>query len=96
MHMYPHTTIPCCRRDPAVTEAALQVARETPAGLSDPVVQTILEVDLVIIWTRILAQPATYVMSRTEFGVFNFFQHLFVGLPEARAARKRYWDSHQV
>ncbi|KAK8131480.1 hypothetical protein PG984_007918 [Apiospora sp. TS-2023a] len=72
---------------------ALEIARESPDGAKDPVVSSILENALVQIWTKVQAQPDSYVMSRDEFAVFNFFQYRFAGNKVAIAARKRYWDN---
>ncbi|KAK8098257.1 uncharacterized protein PG998_013743 [Apiospora kogelbergensis] len=72
---------------------ALEIARESPDGAKDPVVSSILENALVQIWNKVQAQPDTYVMSRDEFAVFNFFQYRFAGNKTAMAARKRYWDN---
>ncbi|KAK7997653.1 hypothetical protein PG989_005693 [Apiospora arundinis] len=71
----------------------LEIARERPDGAKDPVVSKILEGALVQIWSEVQAQPDSYVMSRDEFAVFNFFQHRFAGNKTAIAARKRYWDN---
>ena len=72
---------------------ALEIARESPDGAKDPVVSSILENALVQIWNKVQAQPDSYVMSRDEFAVFNFFQYRFAGNETAIAARKRYWDN---
>ena len=72
---------------------ALEIARESPDGAKDPVVSSILEGALGQIWTRVQAQPDSYVMSRDEFAIFNFFQHRFEGNKVAIAARRRYWDT---
>jgi hypothetical protein len=72
---------------------ALEIARESPEGAKDPTVSNILETALTQIWNKVQTQPDTYVMSRDEFAVFNFFQHRFKGNKVAMAARKRYWDN---
>ncbi len=72
---------------------ALEIARESPDGAQDPTVNGILEAALAKIWTKVLAQPNQYVMTRDEFAVFNFYQQRFVGDKTAVAARKRYWDN---
>ncbi|POR33646.1 Uncharacterized protein TPAR_06157 [Tolypocladium paradoxum] len=79
-------------QDAAVAQA-LEIARESPDGASDPTVSKILEHSLSHIWGKVKAQPGSYVMSRDEFAVFNFFQHRFTGNKDAVAARKRYWDN---
>ncbi|KAG6031511.1 hypothetical protein E4U41_007545 [Claviceps citrina] len=81
--------------DAAVAQA-LEIARESPDGASDPTVSKILENSLSHIWDKVQNQPGSYVMSRDEFSVFNFFQHRFVGDKDAIAARKRYWDNRRA
>jgi len=76
----------------SVTQA-LEIARDSSEGAQDPTVKQILETALTEIWSRIQAQPSSYVMSREEFAVFNLFQKRFEGQELAIAARKRYWDS---
>jgi hypothetical protein len=77
---------------PSVMQA-LEVARDSPEGAQDPSIKRILETALAGIWARIQAQPSSYVMTRDEFAVFNFYQDRFQGQRLAIAARKRYWDS---
>jgi hypothetical protein len=69
---------------------ALEVARESP--VEDPVIVRILDRAIYEIWRRVQQQPNTYVMSRDEFAIFNFFQNTFRDSETARAARARYWD----
>ncbi|KAH7356739.1 hypothetical protein BKA65DRAFT_548123 [Rhexocercosporidium sp. MPI-PUGE-AT-0058] len=71
---------------------ALEAARDTPEGAQDQTVVYILETALTEIWRKIEAQPASYVMTRDEFAVFNYFQGRFAGHQLAAAARRRYWD----
>ncbi|KAK4089764.1 hypothetical protein PCL_05926 [Purpureocillium lilacinum] len=82
-------------QDAAVAQA-LEIARESPDGASDPTVSKILEHALSHIWGKVKAQPDGYIMTRDEFAVFNFFQHRFVGDKDAVAARKRYWDNFRA
>jgi hypothetical protein len=71
---------------------ALDFARDNPKGADNPTVSATLEAALAVIWRRIQARPRSYVMTREEFAVFNYFQHRFQGDRLAIAARKRYWD----
>ncbi|RYP73468.1 hypothetical protein DL770_007761 [Monosporascus sp. CRB-9-2] len=80
-------------RDGSKVAHALEVARDSPEGSQDPKVCNILDTALAQIWAKLQAQPDTYVMTRDEFAVFNFFQHRFIGNELAVAARKRYWDN---
>ncbi|KAK9782806.1 hypothetical protein SCAR479_01149 [Seiridium cardinale] len=72
---------------------ALEIARESPDGAMDPTVSGILEGALAQIWAKVQAHPNSYIMSRDEFAVFNYFQHRFEGNKTATAARRRYWDN---
>lgn len=82
-------------QDAAVAQA-LEIARESPDGASDPTVSKILEHALNNIWGKVQAQPNSYVMTRDEFAVFNFFQHRFMGDKDAVSARRRYWDNSRA
>lgn len=73
---------------------ALEAARGSAEGAQDDNVKNILETAVRAIWGRIQAQPTTYVMSREEFAVFNYFQNRFQGQGLAVDARKRYWDRY--
>jgi len=72
---------------------ALEIARESHDGAQDPTVNGILDAALTKTWAKVQAQPDSYVMTRSEFAVFNFFQNRFQGNKMAVAARKRYWDN---
>ncbi|QUC23075.1 uncharacterized protein UV8b_07316 [Ustilaginoidea virens] len=86
------TLTPGKTNDAAVAQA-LEIARESIDGASDSTVSKILENALSRIWSKVQDQPSSYVMSRDEFAVFNFFQHRFIGDTDAVAARKRFWDN---
>lgn len=72
---------------------ALEIARECPEGFSDSAISKILENSLTQIWDKVQARPCSYVMSKGQFPVFNFFQYRFIDNKDAIAARKRYWDN---
>ena len=80
------------KQDASVAQA-LEIARESSDGASDPTISRILENAISNIWTKIMARPEGYIMTREEFSVFNFFQHRFESHEVAIAARKRYWDN---
>lgn len=84
---------PATGASPSTTTAqALELARQSDEGAHDPVVVAVLERAISEIWAKVQAQPQTYVLSRDEFAVFNYFQHRFTGSEIAVAARKRHWD----
>ena len=74
---------------------ALEIARDSPEGAQDPDVARVLETALSEIWGKIQTQPNSYVMTRDEFAVFNYFQARFEGHELAVSARRRYWDYQQ-
>lgn len=80
-----------CSCDASVNQA-LEIARESYDGAQDPTVSKILENALSSIWGKVEASPDSYVMTRDEFSVFNYFQHRFINNTTARLARARYWD----
>jgi hypothetical protein len=80
----------------SIVAQALEIARDSAEGAGSPTVSATLETALAAIWRRIQARPASYVMTRDEFAVFNYFQHRFQGDRLAIAARKRYWDHLRV
>ncbi|KAF5025202.1 hypothetical protein F66182_2668 [Fusarium sp. NRRL 66182] len=80
------------QQDASVAQA-LEIARESPDGSSDPTISKILEAALARIWSKVQTHPDSYIMTRDEFAVFNFFQHRFTGDKTAVSARKRYWDN---
>jgi len=75
---------------------ALEIARDSPEGAQDPGIIDILESALAEIWDKIQAEPDSYVMTRDEFAVFNYFQTRFEGDQVATEARRRYWNSSQA
>ena len=71
-------------------QRALDLARNAEGDL-DPNVSQYLEKALDDIWANITAQPESYVLSKDEFAVFNFYAQRFEGQPIAQQAIDRYW-----
>ena len=71
-------------------QRALDLARNAEGDL-DPNVSQYLEKALDDIWGNINAAPETYVLSKDEFAVFNFYAQRFEGQPLAQQAIDRYW-----
>ncbi|KAI7081320.1 hypothetical protein KC356_g9200 [Hortaea werneckii] len=72
--------------DDALTlQSALDVARnsedETPAKINDYLEQAIGD-----IWCRIQARPHSYILTKDEFAVFNYFIYRFEGDLRAQQA----------
>ncbi len=76
---------------------ALQVAQNSETGQIDPRILRLLETQLVKVWTNIQANPGSYVMTETEFAVFNYFRARSELQNEtARKAISRYWDNRRA
>lgn len=76
---------------------ALEIARDYhPEQTRDTRVVQILDTAVAQIWGKLQAAPQSYILTREEFAVFNFFQHRFEGEAIAVEARKRYWTSLSV
>ena len=73
-------------------QKALDIARNTEGDL-DPNVSNYLESAVNDIWGRINSHPDSYVLTRDEFAVFNYYIRRFDGLPIAQNAVARYWLS---
>ncbi|MCJ1435470.1 hypothetical protein MMC27_004843 [Xylographa pallens] len=72
---------------------ALELVRNSETGEVHPGVDATLEKAVVQIWARIQANPHTYVMSKDEFAVFNYFQERYKGDEIARKAVARFWNN---
>lgn len=71
-------------------QRAIDIARNTEGEL-DRTVKAYLDKAIVDIWNRVNQNPDTYVLSRDEFAVFNYYIQRFEGLPVAERAIDRYW-----
>ncbi|MCJ1415839.1 hypothetical protein MMC32_002173 [Xylographa parallela] len=72
---------------------ALELVRNSETGEVHPGVDATLEKAVVQLWSRIQANPQTYVMSKDEFAVFNYFQERYKGNDTARKAVARFWNN---
>ena len=72
-------------------QRALDIARNTEGDL-DPSVRDYLEQALTDIWGRIQQHPDSYLLTKDEFAVFNFYIQRFIAYPESEAAIARYWS----
>ncbi|KAI7213781.1 hypothetical protein KC333_g6395 [Hortaea werneckii] len=78
--------------DDALTlQSALEVARnnedEIPIKINEYLEQAISD-----IWCRVQAQPYSYILTKDEFAVFNYYVHRFEGDSRAQQAIARYWQ----
>ena len=74
----------------------LEIVRNSEPGQAPPNAVLVVERAMAELWQRIMANPQSYVMTTTEFGVFNFFRLQYEqgsGRIVAQRATARYWDS---
>ncbi|KLJ07709.1 hypothetical protein EMPG_16820 [Blastomyces silverae] len=83
-----NTSIP----DPETIRVALEEARNSEDGRIDPGMTSILELAIGEVWRKVQAEPDTYILTRDEFALFNYFLDRFRG-PVAQRAVERYWNS---
>ncbi|KAI1453695.1 hypothetical protein F4805DRAFT_442517 [Annulohypoxylon moriforme] len=94
----PQITLPL-RRQPTLTLSVLEIleaAREGSDTTFSPELELVLKRALRDVWEKILDSSGNYVMTRDEFALFNFFQHLKLdeeGTEIARRARQHYWNN---
>ncbi|SMR60741.1 unnamed protein product [Zymoseptoria tritici ST99CH_1A5] len=72
-------------------QSAIDIARNSEGEL-DPTVSAYLELALTDIWSRISLNPTSYIMTKDEFAVFNFYRARFEGDQVAEQAVARYWS----
>ncbi|KAI2605792.1 uncharacterized protein GGS25DRAFT_356745 [Hypoxylon fragiforme] len=78
---------------------ALDMVRKCPEALNNDIIRGALDRTLDSIWMKIYAAPSSYVMTRDEFSIFNFFRHRDAELGRAELAMeatRRYWDNLDV
>lgn len=79
---------------------ALEIARESTDGYVEPKINDILEAAISDVRRRLEAQPDTYVLSRDEFALFNYYRRSkFNDSPLAQkiaqTATERFWNNYK-
>ncbi|THY31603.1 hypothetical protein D6D01_02852 [Aureobasidium pullulans] len=75
-------------------QRALDIARNTEGDL-DHFVAKYLEEQLTGVWNRLESRPDSYVLSKDEFAIFNFFVGRYQESAVAEKAIARFWSSYQ-
>lgn len=73
-------------------QRAIDIARNTEGEL-DPTVSAYLEGAVTDIWARINLDCDSYIMTKDEFAVFNFYRARFQDNDVAERAVARYWNN---
>ena len=77
--------------DQAAVHRAIDIAQTATNDNLDQQTKEILQLALRAIWRRLRAQPETYVLTKLEARVFNYYQSLYRDHELARRAWARYW-----
>ncbi|KAK3621246.1 hypothetical protein LTR56_022907 [Elasticomyces elasticus] len=76
-------------------QRALRIARNTEGDL-DPDVREHLERALNDIRGHVRQRPDSYILTKDEFAILNFYLDRFEGHPDVEAAISRYWQHAQA
>lgn len=79
---------------PLTLQKALDIARENENPI-DPNVSAFLRSELQRVWSKLLAQPDTYIFTRDEFGLFNYYRQQSTGNEVATKAVQRFWNHYR-
>lgn len=71
---------------------ALEMVRNNESEDIHQSVNTTLQKAIDDIWRRIHAAPDTYIMTKQEFAVFNYFRPRFADSEVTRRAVERFWN----
>ncbi|MCJ1451215.1 hypothetical protein MMC28_001551 [Mycoblastus sanguinarius] len=74
---------------------ALQIAKDSQSGQIPPPVTALLERNIGDLWRRIQAQPTTYIMSKDEYAVFNYYQGRYQNDRVGQQAVARFWNHYK-
>jgi hypothetical protein len=78
---------------PLTIQRALGIARNSEEPI-ESACQDFLEQNLREIWIRIEAEPDTYILTKDEFALFNYYRYRIKSSLVAQSAIKRFWDNY--
>lgn len=83
--------------DEMTLQSALYTARTEEGDLRiiPPAVIRYLEDAVAEIWSLLLAEPDSYIMTKDEFAVFNYFVQRYTGSDVAEKGIARFWLHHR-
>ncbi|KAF4551704.1 Hypothetical protein D9617_12g035920 [Elsinoe fawcettii] len=74
-------------------QTALEIARNSDSEI-DPIVLRFLEGQIADLWSRIETHPGSYVMTKDEFALFNYFVTRYKDSDLTEKAIARFWQHH--
>jgi hypothetical protein len=75
-------------------QRALDIARNSE-GYVDPTIHQYLEHALQDVWARLYQAPDTYLFTKDEFALFNYYRNRFATSEIAQRAVQRFWNNYQ-
>lgn len=76
-------------------QTALDIARNSE-GEVEPTISAYLEHALQIVWTKLSHAPDSYVLTKDEFALFNYFRPRFANSELAQRAVRRFWNHYRA
>ena len=76
----------------------LEMVRNSEPGQEPATARAELEEAIRTLWSRIRANSSSYVMSKDEFALFNYYRSRYSSGSDAAisaSATKRFWDHHR-
>lgn len=85
---------------PETVRKALEIARDSTEGYVEPKINDILEAAIADVRHKLEAQPDSYVLSRDEFALFNYYRRSKfndspLGQKIAQKATERFWNNYK-
>ena len=74
-------------------QQALDIARNSEGGV-DPRINQYLERQISALWSKLNAQPTTYIFTKDEGALFNYYRQRFQGSKIAQDAVARFWNHY--
>ncbi|KAF2736361.1 hypothetical protein EJ04DRAFT_171350 [Polyplosphaeria fusca] len=74
-------------------QQALDIARNSERGV-DPRINAHLERKISELWSKLNAQPNTYIFTKDEGALFTYYRQRFHGSPVAQQAVARFWNHY--
>ena len=73
---------------------AVHVAQNSEGGVDQQFAQ-FLEKHLAVVWSKLNAQPQSYILPPDEFALMIYYRTQFGDNEIVRNATKRFWDNHK-
>lgn len=76
-------------------QTALDIARNSEGDV-EPTISAYLDACLQDVWAKLAAEPDSYIMTKDEFAVLNYFRPRFTDSEIAQSAIRRFWEHYEA